>query len=190
MRAGSVAAFELLYDTFFPLLFRYGRQFCTDRAVLKDCLQDFFTDLYVRRASWSDVKHVKSYLYTAFRHRIIRQMSGQSQRFESLSDKHYFEISFSHEHSLILDQLDRNQRHYLQIAFQRLSSHQKEAIFLRFYEDLSYQEIADILKMKNVKYARTLVYRAISNLQAGVKDREGSLTLYSLLFWPGLIRLP
>lgn len=190
MKSGSEKAFEQLYDTFFPLLFRYGQQFCPNRAVLKDCLQDFFIDLYVRRSSLPEVRQVRSYVYTAFRHRIIRHLSGPVLRFEPLPDRYHFEVTFSHEQALIQDQLDSNQRRYLTTSFQRLSSHQKEAIFLRFYEDMSYQEIAGILKMKKVKYARTLVYRAISVLREGIKDRDGSLTLYSLLPWTWFARLP
>ena len=190
MKFGSEQAFEQLYDTFFPLLFRYGLQFCPHRAILKDCLQDFFIDLYLRRSSLPEVRHFRSYVYTAFRHRIIRHLSGPPLRFEPLPDRYHFEVSFSHEQALIQDQLDSNQRRYLMTAFRRLSSHQKEAIFLRFYEDMSYQEIADILKMKKVKYARTLVYRAIGVLREGIKDRDGSLTLYSLLPWMWFTQLP
>ena len=190
MKAGSEKAFEQLYDTFFPLLFRYGLQFCPDREVLKDCLQDFFTDLYLRKSSSQEVIHVKSYVYTAFRHRIIRHVSRRHLSLEPLTETYHFEVTCSHEHNLILQQLDSNQRCHLLHAFQRLSSRQKEAIFLRFYEDLSYQEIADILKMKKVKYARTLVYRAIGVLQEGLHERDSSLTLYSLFPGAWLVRLP
>ena len=188
MKTGSAEAFELLYDRFFPLLFRYGAQFCPDRAVLKDCLQDFFVDIYVRRSSLPEVQHVKNYLYTAFRHRIIRHVSRKSLRLETLTDNYHFNVTFSHEHTLIQHQLDSDQQRYLVDAFQRLSSRQKEAIFLRFYEDMSYEEIAAILKMKKVKYARTLVYRAISVLREGTAATNGSLTLYAV--FPLVWRLP
>ncbi len=188
MKSGSEQAFEQLYDQFFPLLFRYGLSFCPDRTVLKDCLQDFFVDLYVRRTSLPDVRHVKSYVYTAFRHRMVRHQSRRRLRVEPLTDTYHFAVTASHEHALIQDQLDRNQQRFLLNAFQQLSSRQKEAVFLRFYEDMSYEEIADILKMKKVKYARTLVYRAVSVLRQGVKEPNGSLTLYSVLPWLWVIQ--
>lgn len=190
MKAGSEKAYEQLYDKFFPLLFRYGVQFCPERDTVKDCLQDFFIELYVRRASLSELKHVKNYLYTAFRHRIIRQLTAKHLLLEPLSATYHFEVSFSHEHALIHDQLDELMQRKLLNAFKGLSSRQKEAVFLRFYENMSYEEIADIMKMKKVKYARTLVYRAIGVLRECIKNLDGSLTLYSVFPFMLLCCLP
>ncbi len=180
MKAGSEKAFECLYDKFFPLLFGYGLRFCAEREAVKDCLQDFFIDLYVRRASLQEVEYVKRYLYTAFRHRIIRKVSGKQPMLELLTSHYHFEVTFSHEQAMIQDQLDGLKQRKLLRAFKNLSSRQKEAVFLRFYENMSYEEIADIMKMKKVKYARTLVYRAISVFRECIKDLDGSLTLYAL----------
>lgn len=190
MKAGSEKAYEQLYDKFFPLLFRYGLQFCPERDIVKDCLQDFFIDLYIRRSSLNEVSHVRNYLYTAFRHRIIRQLSVKHLLLEPLSATYHFEVTFSHEHALIHDQLDELRQRKLLNAFKRLSSRQKEAVFLRFYENMSYEEIAAIMKMKKVKYARTLVYRAISVLRECIKNLDGSLTLYSMLPLLWLWKLP
>lgn len=190
MKTGSEKAYELLYDKFFPLLFRYGLQFCPERATVKDCLQDFFIDLYVRRSSLSEVHHVKNYLYTSFRHRIIRHLSGKQLLLESIPLTYHFEVTFSHEHALIHDQLDELRQRKLLNAFKGLSSRQKEAVFLRFYENMSYEEIAAIMKMKKVKYARTLVYRAIGVLRECIKNLDGSLTLYSMLPLMWLWKLP
>ncbi|WP_277479116.1 RNA polymerase sigma factor [Catalinimonas alkaloidigena] len=181
MRTGSDQAYEQLYDKFFPLLFRYGMQFCPERAMVKDCLQDFFVELYVGRANLSKVQQVKNYLYVSFRHRIIRKACGKQLLLEPISSNYHFEVSFSHEHALIREQLDEIRQRKLLNAFKKLSSRQKEAVFLRFYENMSYEEIAEIMKMKKVKYARTLVYRAIAVLKDGIKNLDGSLTLYTFL---------
>jgi RNA polymerase sigma factor (sigma-70 family) len=190
MKTGSEKAYEQLYDKFFPLLFRYGLQFCPERATVKDCLQDFFIDLYVRRASLSEVHHVKNYLYASFRHRMIRHLSGRQLLMEPISLTYHFEVTFSHEHALIHDQLDELRQRKLLNAFKGLSSRQKEAVFLRFYENMSYEEMATIMKMKKVKYARTLVYRAIAVLRECIKNLDSSLTLYSMLPLLRLWKLP
>ncbi|MEK6480318.1 sigma-70 family RNA polymerase sigma factor [Catalinimonas sp. 4WD22] len=190
MKTGSDQAYEQLYDKYFPLLFRYGLQFCPERAIVKDCLQDFFVDLYVRRANLSEVQQVKNYLYVSFRHRIIRKACGKQLLLEPISNNYHFEVTFSHEHALINEQLDDIRQRRLLNAFNKLSSRQKEAIFLRFYENMSYDEIAEIMKMKKVKSARTLVYRAIAVLKDCIKDLDGSLTLYSAFPLLLLFRYP
>jgi RNA polymerase sigma factor (sigma-70 family) len=179
MRNGSVGAFEQLYDRYFPQLFSYAMRFCADRDLVKDCLQDFFVEIYQRRDSLSEVQRVKQYLFVSFRHRIMKHLSGRRLMSEPLRDDYHFEVCFSHEDQLIEDQFDAYRKQQLLKAFSNLSSRQKEAIFLRFYENMRYDEIADIMKMKEVKYARTLVYRSLVSLRASVKGK--SLTLYSFL---------
>lgn len=182
MRNGSLEAFEQLYDRYFPQLFSYAIRFCADRDLVKDCLQDFFVEIYQRKDALSEVQRVKQYLFVSFRHRIIKHLSGKRLMSEPLREDYHFEVCFSHEDQLIADQFDTYLKQQLVEAFFSLSSRQKEAIFLRFYENMSYEEIATIMKMKEVKYARTLVYRSLLSLRAAVKGK--SLTLYS--FFPFL----
>jgi RNA polymerase sigma factor (sigma-70 family) len=177
MKGGSVAAFEQLYDHYFPLLFAYGMQFCTDRALVKDCLQDFFVDLYQGRSSLNEVHKVRQYLFVSFRHYILRKLSAKHFLMESIADNYHFEVYFSREEEIVGEQFDEYRRKVLKSSFARLSSRQKEAVFLRFYENMSYTEIAEILNLKEVKYARTLVYRALLVLKEALKGH--SLTLYS-----------
>ena len=176
---GSVAAFEQLYDRYFPLLFGYGMQFCGDRAVVKDCLQDFFVDIYQGRSTLSEVRKVRHYLFVSFRHCLLRKISAKHFRLESIADNYHFEVYFSREDELIGEQFDTYRQKMLKASFARLSSRQKEAIFLRFYENMSYAEIAKIMHLKEIKYARTLVYRALLVLKEALKGH--SLTLYATL---------
>jgi DNA-directed RNA polymerase specialized sigma24 family protein len=49
-----------------------------------------------------------------------------------------------------------------------LTERQKEAIFLRFYENMEYEQIASLMALKEVKNARTLIYRAIEVLRCNI----------------------
>lgn len=187
MKEGSVYAFETLYDRYFTILYGYGLQFCTDRELVKDCLQELFVDLYQRRTNLSEVNKVKQYLFVAFRHCILRQLSSRNFLFEPITVNYHFQVNLSHEHQMISDQFDEECQKLLRNSFTQLSCRQKEAIFLRFYENMSYAEIAEVMKMKEVKYARTLVYRALVSMKSVLKGH--SLTLYCalpfFLFYPG-----
>ena len=46
---GSKTAFDFLYDKYFSLLYGYGMQFCTDKSLIKDCIQDLFIELWSKR---------------------------------------------------------------------------------------------------------------------------------------------
>lgn len=179
MQNRSVAAFEQLYDRYFPLLFGYGMQFCGDSDIVKDCLQDFFVDIYQGRSKLREVRKVRHYLFVSFRHCLLRKISAKHFRLESIAENYHFEVYFSREDELIGEQFDTYRQKMLKASFARLSSRQKEAIFLRFYENMSYAEIAEIMHLKEIKYARTLVYRALLVLKEALKGH--SLTLYAAL---------
>jgi len=179
LRRGSASALEALYDQFFPQLFRYGVQLIPDRALVQDTLQDLFVELYTDHATLSDVQQVRPYLYVCFRRKLLARSKTKSIFKENYSSL----FTPSHEHQLILQQLSQEQIQWLNMALKKLSTRQKEAVFLRFYEEMSYEEIASVLHLKKVKYARTLVYRAIEHLRQHLKQEESTLTLYSSFPW-------
>ena len=58
---GSEKAFDHLYGKYFALLYGYGMQFCTDKAVVKDCIQDLFIEIWSKKETISAVHSVKYY---------------------------------------------------------------------------------------------------------------------------------
>jgi DNA-directed RNA polymerase specialized sigma24 family protein len=85
-------------------------------------------------------------------------------------DEHYnFEVTFSHEFFLITRQISEENQERLMKAFELLTKRQKEAIYLRYYDNLDYQQIAVIMQLKDVKYARTLIYRALDVLKVSIR---------------------
>lgn len=179
LREGSIEALETLYDKFFPKLFRYGFQLVSNRPFVQDTLQDFFIELYRRRTTLSDVQQIRSYLYVCFRRKLLVQYRKQDYQVSDDASNH--PSTTSQEHHLILQELEKAQVHLLKQSLAELTPRQKEAIFLRFYEELSYEEIAEVLGMKKTKYARTLIYRTITKLREDLSPHQTSLTLYSLL---------
>ena len=188
LQKGSQKALEALYDTFFSQLFRYGLQLVPDRPFVQDVLQDFFVELYSRHGTLSDIRQVRSYLYVAFRRKLLR-LHRKQQRFTPYGIGHHPEpCTLSHEQRLVLQQLGETRQALLAKAFDQLSQRQKEAIFLRFYEEMDYDEIAAVLELKEVKYARTLIYRSIAALRQALVSHKTSLTLYSFPPW-GILAL-
>lgn len=177
LREGSTPALEALYDRYFPPLFRYGLHIIPDRSLVQDTLQDFFVDLYTNHASISEVQQVQSYLFVCFRRKLISRQKSYSSQITN----HGNFYSPSYEEQLIAEQLEKKQLKVLRDTLFKLSDRQKEAIHLRFHQEMSYEEIAEVLELKKVKYARTLIYRAIAELRQHMNKQVSSLTLYSTL---------
>lgn len=170
-REGNESAFDSLYTTYFPKLYNYGIRICQDKDLVKDCIQGLFIDIWQRKETLSEVKSVKYYLFKSLRRKVVKELTSQ-QKFKNeqdLEENYTFEVTFSHEFVLIANQITTDNLDRLLNAFQFLTQRQKEAIFLRFYENMEYEQIATLLSLKEVKYARTLIYRALDVLKSSMR---------------------
>ncbi|RFM31188.1 RNA polymerase sigma factor [Chitinophaga silvisoli] len=165
---GDKRAFDGLWAYWFPILFKYCNRFTDDKSLIKDVLQDFFIELFTSRSRRNNVQHVKSYLMIAVRRKLLRVISQQKARStEDLgSDESYgFYLDLSADHPIIEQQELHNRKQVVQHVINGLSNRQREAIYLYFFENIGYEGIAEIMSMKEVKYARTLIYRALDEMR-------------------------
>jgi DNA-directed RNA polymerase specialized sigma24 family protein len=65
---------------------------------------------------------------------------------------------------MILNEEERSLQQTIKGVLHKLPARQQEIIYLRFYDGLSYEEIADIMCI-NVSSTYKLLYKALENLQ-------------------------
>ncbi|WP_026464200.1 RNA polymerase sigma factor [Adhaeribacter aquaticus] len=166
-RNGSEQAFFYFYDSYFKSLYSYGTQFSKDTSFIKDCIHDLFVQLWDKREKLNEVQAPKAYLFTSLRHRIVKELSSKRNSFfkNEIPEDYNFEATLDFEKDLIESVTSTEIQEKLLAAFNNLPKRTKEAIFLRFYEKLEYDEIAAIMALSEVKYARTLVYRGLAELR-------------------------
>lgn len=167
-RKGDEGALVFMYRQYVKQLYNYGRQFCDDGDFVLDCIQELFFQLIRRRYKLGKTDSIKYYLYSSLRRLIWDRLSKESKtkKDESILTGSQFKINFSSKQvSLMEDPFDHEQKEILKRACNNLPARQKEAILLFFYEELSYKEIATIMQISDIKYARTLVYRALESLR-------------------------
>ena len=169
---GNEVAFDELYNRYFDKLYVYGRHMTPDTDLVKDVIQELFVELWKYRTKLSSVNYVKAYLYKSIRRKLLKQLKAmRSTDPVSMLDESMY-VTYSRERSLMKEQTQQRQKEILAKAFENLSSRQKEAIILKYYNDLSYQEIASVMSLQKVKSARTLLYRAIDVLKTSLKNRN------------------
>ena len=160
--SGDEAAFAHIYRLYVNRLFNFGRQFSQDSELIKDVIQDLFVRLR-KSKSTGKVLSIRSYLFKCFYRDLVKKMEREKLYTSPVQDS--FAISLSVEHSLFNEQTDEIKRKHLTEALNRLSTKQRQALLLFYYEGLSYKEISHIFDLKNSKSARKLVYRSIDSLR-------------------------
>jgi RNA polymerase sigma factor (sigma-70 family) len=179
-KQGDEAAFVDIYKTYVNTLYNYGVKFCSDKELVKDCLQDFFIYLRKNRETLGDTSSIKFYLFKAFRRRIIDYIKTKEseQKKNQLANVFQLQVEVSHEVKFIDRQLQEQQLLRLNKAIDALTEKEREAIFYYFYEGLSYKDIAEILNFTHISSARRLIYRSLESIKEMIK----TVLLLALLF--------
>jgi RNA polymerase sigma factor (sigma-70 family) len=163
-RTGDSAAFDQLVQLYYRTLFRYGTRLDADDEYIKDCIQDVFVELWQRRNTVSETEFVKFYLLKSLRRRIFRGRAKWNAQWESLSDNYQFEVEFSIESRLITQETTFIQIQQLERLLNQLTKRQKEVIFLKFYQDLTHEQIADVMAL-NRQSVYNILHEAIQRLR-------------------------
>ena len=168
-KSGDRPAFNYIFQKYVKLLYAYGGKVTKDQNLVEDCIQDLFVELWQRRDSLSDVNSIKFYLLKSLRRRIIRKLSSEkvliSQDIDTIDS--YSEVEYPLESKMIEEQLAYEQHEKLFKAMSLLSKRQREAIYLKFYEKISYEQLAEIMNL-GIKSAYNIVGKAIETLRKNI----------------------
>ncbi|WP_293304277.1 RNA polymerase sigma factor [Pedobacter sp. UBA5917] len=177
---GNASAFESLYNTYSAGLYNYGSKFSKDKDLIKECIQDLFVGLWTRRNSVGNPEHVKNYLYKSFRHAIFKKafQLSKNETYEE-TENYQFQVVLNVEESLIDSEKQLQVSEQLQNAMAKLTARQREAIFLKFYEQLSYEEIAEVMGI-TVKAGYKIMARSLDYLRNNL-SKDDLLLLYLML---------
>jgi RNA polymerase sigma factor (sigma-70 family) len=165
---GDKGAFSRIYDRHITALLKYGYKIHSNRSLIEDCVQDLFIELWKARKNLSDTTSVKFYLFQALRYKILRRIHEDS-RIEILALEECSRVSIRDlESELVEHEVQSEQMSQLKNSISALPARQREAINLRFYNNFSNEEIAEIMGV-NYKSACRFIYQAIKKLKINLK---------------------
>ncbi|HWV29369.1 MAG TPA: sigma-70 family RNA polymerase sigma factor [Dyadobacter sp.] len=150
MLAGDVTAFEHLIDRTYDLLFNYGTKFNSDRELIKDCIQDVFLGVWEKKDALNAEIPPKPYLLASLRrrlHRLASRLRMDCTDYYNESDI-VFDLEFNAEYQLIESENDRQLASRMTEMLNELPKRQKEAVFLRFYNDMEREQIALVMDIQ------------------------------------------
>ena len=161
---GDKKALAYIYKKQYRLLLAYGIKLCNDPELVRDCIQDLFVKLHTNRSNLSETININTYLICALKQRLFKEVSSSVQMetiedflFDFTADEEFFDRFVDNDEEWM-------QKKKLEKAIKLLSSRQKEAIYLRFIRDLSYEEIGEVLGI-NYQSSKNLVSRTLIKLR-------------------------
>ncbi|TDO21861.1 RNA polymerase sigma factor [Pedobacter duraquae] len=170
MRLGDKQALFELYNSMYFHLIRFGLKINADDELVKDCVNQVFLNLWDKRSRLAAVDNVKAYLMTSLKRCMLDQLSYLDKMSVAVSKMGIEEdqSELSYEEIIIRLQDNDELRDKLRLAIGKLTPRQMELIQLRFFDGLSYEEIADKTS-QTVKTAYNTIYDAIKTLRKLLK---------------------
>ncbi len=158
---GDEAAFDDLMEELFRGLVFFIDRYVHDTHAAEDIAIDTFSDLIVHRHRYNFKVSLKTYLFMVgrsraldyIRHRKIIDFSELSEA-EGVSDEQ------SLEETVLADERKRT----VNAALAKLSEDMRVAVHLIYFEEMTYEEAAKVMK-KNRKQVDNLLYRAKKELR-------------------------
>lgn len=163
VRAGSLAAFQALYDRHRRGVFNFLLRSLGDRRIAEDLLQETFLRVFAHREEYRPTAALRTWLFTIARNLLIDQLRQQSRRPE-LEDEATLEAAVDPGATPLQQAEAAELGERLQAAVLRLSPSQREVLLLGRFAGLSHEEIARVTGA-SPEAVRVTLHRALSRLR-------------------------
>ncbi|MCY4402584.1 MAG: sigma-70 family RNA polymerase sigma factor [Candidatus Poribacteria bacterium] len=171
-RKGDMSAFELLVRRYQDPLVNYIHYTISDYHRAEDLAQETFLRVFKSASRYEPKSSFKSWLYTIatnlsrneIRNRIRRKTFFLEDMVDENEDVYHSEylIDTSLQPDILYEKKERQQ--LIKKSLRQLPENQRIALTLVTYQELSYEEISDILKC-SVGAVKSLIHRARQNLK-------------------------
>ncbi len=177
-KEGDNNALAEIYASNSKKLYWYGLSFTKNDSLIEDAIQDLFSELIASRKNLSSTNNIQFYLLKSFK-RILQRKIKKEKKFLLPDDQIYynFEVTHSVEYFIVKEEKYKQKLTLLHEAIKLLTSRQREVIYLKFSENLSYEEIAEIMDM-TVESCRNLMCKAIRSLKNSLSEKDTFSLLY------------
>jgi RNA polymerase sigma factor (sigma-70 family) len=163
LRRDDDKALTHLFEQYYNRLFRVGLKTGASSTTVQECIQLIFIDLWRYRQSLSDIESFEAYLITALKRRIAKT-AETTQHLKIEESTAQFLTVEAYESVLIEQQASELTRERIHNALDKLTNRQKEVVMLRFFEELTYDEIAEKTQLqKDTLYK--ILHEAIGRLK-------------------------
>lgn len=161
---GDDQAYSWIYTHYIQVLYNYGLQITPDSEIVKDCIQDVFVKIYKAKKKLTVPQNPKVYLMIALKNNIYNTFNQ-----ERLQKNYAFSLYQTEEQLTVKNEfIDQEARHEEMNNIKRmmkiLTPRQREVIYYRFIEELSYDDICLIMGL-NYQSAYNLLQRSLQKIR-------------------------
>jgi RNA polymerase sigma-70 factor (ECF subfamily) len=164
IRNGSEEALFSLMTFYYNDLFKYGLKFTADANLTKDIIQQFILHIWSGRTKFQVVDNIERYLLVAFKRFIIQELRKNS-RYNSMYTTSDGGLQYLDEQPMISFQQNELLSNTLLKAIETLPNRYKELLKMRYYEQMSFDDIAKKTSL-SVRTVYNCLHEALKKLRS------------------------
>lgn len=159
-----------IYHELYDNLYHYGISVVPDTQMVKEAINDVFVELWKKREQLIMPDHIPNYIFICFKRRLSKLLGKENKRTGKYAGQLFQEPEEQpYETVLINLESDGQLRDKMERVLAQLTARQKEFIRLRFYENMSMEEIslqtsASIRTIYNTLHTAIVQLRKIMSL--------------------------
>ena len=174
---GDDEAYTYIYRQYSQALYAYGMHFTSDKGLVEDCIQDVFIKIFQNRKHLQSTDNIKLYLFIALKNKLFNVFRKDIKYYQIDSLEPVFTAEYTIEDEIIENEKEQFLNDKMIRMLDVLSPRQKEIIFYRFDEGLSYEEICQIMDM-NYQSTQNLIQRSLKKLRTTFSRAEIQFVLF------------
>lgn len=185
IKIGNKKAFDFIYNTYASILLDYGKHFTTDVDLLEDVLQETYLEIWFKKEKLNLHSSIKFYLFTSFRRKLFRKLGTVKKTVTIEIDEqfNFYGFSESVETKYIETELIKQKKQLIETALQKLAPRQKESVYLKYYQNLSFQEVAQVMSITK-KSAYKIIAKSLERLEKVLAEADYfDLYLFAIIFF-------
>lgn len=168
---GDDEAYTYIYRQYSQALYAYGMHFTADRGLVEDCVQDVFVKIYQNRKRLQSTDNIKLYLFISLKNKLFNVFRKDIKYSQIDTLEPVFAAEYTIEDEIIQNEKEQFLNEKMIRMLEVLSPRQKEIIYYRFVEGLSYEEICQIMDM-NYQSTQNLIQRSLKKLRSTFSRAE------------------
>ncbi|WP_026629976.1 RNA polymerase sigma factor [Dyadobacter alkalitolerans] len=176
-QAGDSLAFCQLADKQYRTLFNYANSFTSDREFIKDSIQELLIHIWEKRET-IHIQFVSIYFLKALRNQLLQEFRRNNPANSLLDIEEVGQISDFQTVETEIEQSEIYSENQIKVrsAINELPRRQKEAVFLKYFEGMDNEQIADLMQVNRQSVAN-LLFKAISFLKTHMQVFSHMLVL-------------
>ncbi len=170
-KSGNRQAFNIIILKYRERVYSFTRKMLNNHEDADDVTQEIFIKLFKSIKDFRGDSKFSTYLYRISYNFALNHLKSRSVKYERLDESQDVEYA-ADEDVLFSEKKDsEEQTRLLEEAFKKIPEQQKAVFMLRFYEELSYEEISKIMN-KSVGGLKANYYHAVKCIEKNIKSKQ------------------